>query len=254
MDEVQIFNNADFGEVRMAEIEGKAYACGADVARVLGYSNTREAISRHCRCVAKRDIGVRTGIKSDGTPAIQQVEMLFIPEGDVIRLVARSKLPAAERFESWVFDEVIPSVLRTGTYTTPQAALPRRSDWGGLSEAELECICEVIYTRVLEKVAEQIKIMGERMIEEITAMISDFEIARKVDVYEIVWAELAIEREKQKKKGGRRKKGEDAEETAGMADVAENNPANSSANAFITLSPPGVRPVLGLRAAALSLK
>lgn len=51
-------------------------------------------------------IGVETGIRTDGTPAIQDIEMSFIPEGDVYRLIVRSKLPQAEKFESWVFDEV----------------------------------------------------------------------------------------------------------------------------------------------------
>ena len=77
----------------------------------------------HCKGVVKRDTLTKGG----------KQELLFIPEGDVIRLVARSKLPAAERFESWVFYEVIPSVLRTGTYTTPQAAAkPRNPDYTGL--------------------------------------------------------------------------------------------------------------------------
>ena len=60
----------------------------------------------------------QTGKKADGTPAVQMVEMLFIPEGDVYRLIAHSKLPSAERFERWVFDEVLPSIRQHGAYIT----------------------------------------------------------------------------------------------------------------------------------------
>lgn len=116
MNEIKIFNNPEFGDVRTMEIDNKPYFNASDVASVLGYSNTRDAISRHCKGVVKHDIGVQTGTKADGTPAIQMVEMSFIPEGDVYRLIVRSKLPQAEKFESWVFDEVLPSIRKSGLY------------------------------------------------------------------------------------------------------------------------------------------
>ena len=116
MNEIKIFNNPEFGDVRTMEIDNKPYFNASDVASVLGYSNTRDAISRHCKGVVKHDIGVQTGTRADGTPAIQMVEMSFIPEGDVYRLIVRSKLPQAEKFESWVFDEVLPSIRKSGLY------------------------------------------------------------------------------------------------------------------------------------------
>lgn len=116
MNEIKIFNNPEFGDVRTMEIDNKPYFNASDVASVLGYSNTRDAISRHCKGVVKHDIGVQTGTRVDGTPAIQMVEMSFIPEGDVYRLIVRSKLPQAEKFESWVFDEVLPSIRKSGLY------------------------------------------------------------------------------------------------------------------------------------------
>lgn len=116
MNEIKIFNNPEFGDVRTMEIDDKPYFNASDVASILGYSNTRDAISRHCKGVVKHDIGVQTGTKADGTPAIQMVEMSFIPEGDVYRLIVRSKLPQAEKFESWVFDEVLPSIRKSGLY------------------------------------------------------------------------------------------------------------------------------------------
>ena len=117
MTELQIFENPTFGEVRTIEEGGKVLFCGKDVAKALGYSNTQDALSRHCRGVVKRDVGVVTGEKADGTPATQTIKMNFIPEGDIYRLAAKSELPGADKFESWIFDEVLPTIRRTGTYT-----------------------------------------------------------------------------------------------------------------------------------------
>ena len=126
--DLQTFNNAQFGELRTTEIEGKVYYCGTDIARALGYANPQKAIKDHCKLggVTNRSVGVQTGYKADGTPAMQNVEMKFITEGNVYRLIARSKLPQAEKFESWVFDEVLPQIAHTGSYnipTTPEEKL-----------------------------------------------------------------------------------------------------------------------------------
>lgn len=118
--ELQTFNNDQFGVLRTAEIEGKIHYCGIDVAKALGYSKPQNAINMHCPHALKQGVGVQTGFKADGTPAIQNIEMSFIPEGDVYRLIARSKLPQAEKFESWVFDEVLPQIAHTGSYNMPQ--------------------------------------------------------------------------------------------------------------------------------------
>ena len=117
---MQVFNNPEFGEVRTIEENGAILFCGSDVAKALGYKRPNEAISAHAKGTVKRRIGVQTGTKADGTPATQEVEMLFITEGDIYRLAARSKLPGAEKFESWIFDEVLPSIRKTGGYMMPQ--------------------------------------------------------------------------------------------------------------------------------------
>lgn len=117
---IKVFENAEFGSVRTIEEDGKVLFCGPDVARALGYARPGKAIIDHCKGVLKRDIGVQTGTKADGTPAVQMVEMSFILEGDVYRLIARSKLPSAQQFESWVFDEVLPSIRKNGVYATPE--------------------------------------------------------------------------------------------------------------------------------------
>ena len=119
MNELKIFSNQEFGDVRTIVEDDKILFCASDVASALGYSNISKAINDHCPHVTKRYIGVETGRKADGTPAIQNVQMNFIPEGDIFRLVVRSKLPTAIKFEGWVFDDVIPSIRKHGAYLTP---------------------------------------------------------------------------------------------------------------------------------------
>ena len=118
MNQMEIFKNPEFGSIRTFEQDGKVLFCGTDVATALGYANPRKAVRDHTRCGTKCSIGVQTGKKADGSPAVQMVEMLFIPEGDVYRLIVHSKLPSAERFERWVFDEVLPSIRQHGAYLT----------------------------------------------------------------------------------------------------------------------------------------
>lgn len=120
MNELQVFNNPAFGTVRTIEEDGKVLFCGSDVAEALGYSKPRSAISAHCPHALKRGVGVQTGTKVDGTPALQQVDMSFIPESDVYRLVFSSKLPTAEKFTDWVTMEILPSVRKHGAYMTQE--------------------------------------------------------------------------------------------------------------------------------------
>ena len=113
--QLQVFNHEQFGDVRIIEEDGKVLFCGKDVAKALGYENPRDAIRRHCRGVVKRD-GVSKTTNQHGVTTEQVTQMSFIPEGDVYRLITHSKLPAAERFEKWVFDEVLPTIRKTGGY------------------------------------------------------------------------------------------------------------------------------------------
>ena len=108
---VKVFENGEFGQVRTVEEDGKVLFCGSDVANALGYARPSDAISTHCPHTVKYRIEVQTGMKNDGSPAIQEVPMSFIPEGDVYRLIVRSKLPSAEKFEQWVFDEQTRSAI-----------------------------------------------------------------------------------------------------------------------------------------------
>ena len=113
MNELKIFENAQFGRVRVIDENGKPLFCGSDVAKALGYNEPHKAVMRHAKGGMKRPIPTSGGTQ----------EMLFIPEGDVYRLITRSKLPAAERFESWVFDEVLPSIRKSGGYIAGQESM-----------------------------------------------------------------------------------------------------------------------------------
>ena len=107
--QLQVFNHEQFGDVRIIEEDGRVLFCGSDVAKALGYANPRRAVREHTRGGTKRSIPTNSGDQ----------EMTFIPEGDLYRLIIRSKLPAAERFEKWVFDEVLPTIRKTGGYGQP---------------------------------------------------------------------------------------------------------------------------------------
>jgi anti-repressor protein len=114
MNELQIFNSPEFGDIRTVEIDGKPYFVGADVAKALGYAKPNNAVSTHCRYTLKRGIATKQGNMS---------EMVLIPEGDIYRLIIRSKLSSAERFERWVFDEVLPAIHHNGGYIMGQENL-----------------------------------------------------------------------------------------------------------------------------------
>ena len=107
--EIQIFTNEQFGEIRTINLNGKDYFVGKDIAIALGYKNPRDAISRHCKGVVKHD-----GLKESGQ------SIALITEGDMYRLITHSQLPGAEKFESWIFDEVIPSIRKHGMYATDE--------------------------------------------------------------------------------------------------------------------------------------
>lgn len=106
--DIQVFTNDAFGTIRTVEHEDKVYFCGRDVVAALGYTNTSKAIQDHCRGVPFRYPIV------DALGRTQEAR--FITEGDLYRLIFSSKLPAAQDFEAWVVDEVLPSIRRTGMY------------------------------------------------------------------------------------------------------------------------------------------
>lgn len=108
MNEIKIFENPEFGSVRTADVDGKTYFAGNDIATALGYRQPADAIRNHCKGVYEISTPTNSGVQA----------MKYISEGDVYRLITHSKLPSAERFERWVFDEVLPSIRKHGAYMT----------------------------------------------------------------------------------------------------------------------------------------
>ena len=105
---LEVFTHKDFGEIRIVQ-EGENYLfCGSDVAHALGYTNPPASIKRHCKGITKRYT------LTTGGPQL----LSYITEGDVYRLICHSKLPSAEAFERWVFDEVLPTIRKHGAYMT----------------------------------------------------------------------------------------------------------------------------------------
>ncbi|HNX63656.1 MAG TPA: BRO family protein [Oscillospiraceae bacterium] len=106
MNDLKVFKNTEFGELGVLMIEGKEYFPATQCAKILGYTNPQKAIRDHCKGVNKTFTPTAGGVQ----------EIKFIPEGDLYRLIVSSKLPAAEKFERWIFDEVLPEIRRTGSY------------------------------------------------------------------------------------------------------------------------------------------
>ena len=106
MNEIMLFTSTEFGEIRTLKENNKVLFCGSDITKALGYGNASAALNRHCKGITKRDTLTNGGIQA----------LLFITEGVVYRLIAHSRLPSAERFESWIFDEVLPTIRKTGGY------------------------------------------------------------------------------------------------------------------------------------------
>lgn len=120
--EVQLFNHEEFGSIRTVNEGGDILFCARDVALALGYAKPNNAITQHCKGTLKRGT-----LPTDGGAQ----EFVLIAEPDVFRLIVSSKLPSAQKFEAWVFEEVLPSIRRTGGYMvtgndeTPEETMAR---------------------------------------------------------------------------------------------------------------------------------
>ena len=109
MNDIKIFERKEFGSVRVVMVNDEPWFIASDVARALGYENPARDVQRHCKKVNKF-----SPTETVGTP------YNIIPESDVYRLVMRSNLPNAEKFQDWVVEEVLPSIRKTGGYLVQQ--------------------------------------------------------------------------------------------------------------------------------------
>lgn len=140
LDQLQIFNNPEFGQVRVLEKDGQPWFVANDVARALGYTNPSKATNDHCK----------KAITTWGNDSLgRRQEFKVIPEGDIYRLVIKSQLPSAEKFETWVFDEVLPSIRKNGGYIANQE---------NLSDAEILAKAVIVAQNVI---AQKDKLISE---------------------------------------------------------------------------------------------
>ena len=116
MDELQIFENPEFGTIRSVEIESEPWLVGKDVAEALGYSNPRDALAKHVDDEDKNTVALRDG--TSGNP-----NLTVINESGLYSLILSSKLPGAKKFKRWVTSEVLPAIRRTGGYMAPAKTL-----------------------------------------------------------------------------------------------------------------------------------
>lgn len=115
MNEIQVFNNTEFGEIRTVEIDNEVWFVGKDIAAALKYSNPSKAVIDHVDEEDKRT--VTTPYSQNGNTV---GKLNFINESGVYALVFNSKLPKAKEFKHWVTHEVLPSIRKHGAYMTPQ--------------------------------------------------------------------------------------------------------------------------------------
>lgn len=112
MNEIQVFKNENFGEIRVAEVGGEPWFCASDVCRMLGYYDGRKAVQTYCK---PKGVSKRNTLTKGGNQ-----QLTYINEGNLYRLITHSKLPSAEQFETWVFDEVLPSIRKHGAYMSSE--------------------------------------------------------------------------------------------------------------------------------------
>ncbi len=117
---LSIFTSEEFGQVRVVMRDGEPWFVASDVAKALGYANPQEATRDHCKKVNK----ITQPSESLGSTKTPPARINIIPESDVYRLIMRSNLPNAERFQDWVVEEVLPSLRKTGKYDMTTPSLP----------------------------------------------------------------------------------------------------------------------------------
>jgi len=110
LNQLEIFKNREFGEIRTVTMDGAPWFVGKDIAEALGYSNTRDALATHVMDDDKNTVVISDG-KRRGNP-----NQVIINESGVYALIFGSKLDSAKRFKHWVTSEVLPQIRRTGSY------------------------------------------------------------------------------------------------------------------------------------------
>lgn len=197
MDEMKVFDSEEFGSIRTVEVNGAVHFVATDVARALGYAKPLNAVMEHCRYTLKW-----------GIPHPQNknkvLEVNVIPQGDVVRLAVKSKLKGADRFERWVFDEVVPSVLNHGIYATESVIdeILENPDFGielltklkeeraARMEAERKnaILMHVSKTYTMTEIAKE---LGMRSATELNRILAEFHIQYKVNGTWVLYSDFS---------------------------------------------------------------
>ena len=159
MNKLKIFKNEEFWQLSVIVKNNKEYIEAIEVATILGYSNPRDAVTRHCDedGVVFSDVRVVTGIRKDNSKAFKVVTKKFIDEGNLYRLIIKSKLPSARRFEKWVMDEVLPSIRKHGAYMSEEVINKTLDDPDFIIEMATKLKYEREQRRLLEEKAKHLE-------------------------------------------------------------------------------------------------
>lgn len=165
MGELQVFNNKEFGTIRIVKIEGEPWMVGRDVAQSLGYVNTKDALANHVDAEDKQIIQ-----RSESTTLdIPNRGLTIINESGLYSLVLSSKMPNAKKFRRWVTSEVLPSIRKTGGYI---AATPE------MTEAEIMARAVLVAQDTIKRMDERIKVLqAENAVQK--QVIAEFEPIRQ---------------------------------------------------------------------------
>lgn len=123
MNDLEIFKNAEFGEIRTVVKDGEPWFVGKDVAEILGYSNTSKAVMNHVDEEDKRFFMLDIADSQNGNLPVGQSKTALVNEGGLYSLIIGSKLPNAKRFKRWVTSEVLPSIRKNGGYIAGQETM-----------------------------------------------------------------------------------------------------------------------------------
>ncbi|WP_185151074.1 phage antirepressor KilAC domain-containing protein [Peribacillus simplex] len=147
---LKVFENSEFGKLGILEVDGKLMFPATRCAALLGYKDVNKAVKQHCK---EDGWAIHPVIDSLG----REQKMKFITEGNLYRLIAKSKLPQAEQFERWVFDEVIPQIRQTGGY------IPVKEEE---SDEEIMAKASLVAKKTLDKKEGIIKLLQQKIIEQ----------------------------------------------------------------------------------------
>ena len=159
MESLKLFRNDFFGDILVIVKNNKEYFDANSVANVLGYSNPRDAIIRHCKeeGIIIHEVGVTSKTRNGVSLKTQMYKKKFIDEGNLYRLIIKSKLPSARRFEKWVMDEVLPSIRKHGAYMSEEVINKTLDDPDFIIELATKLKYEREQRRLLEEKAKHLE-------------------------------------------------------------------------------------------------